>query len=973
MDLSRERHWQRSWASRSLATARWLPGQEKFFALVAYPGSSGFLHLGHLRGWMYADAAHRYHRAMGHATFFPTGTHASGLPSVTFAQKVARRDPATVAQLEQNEVPRSEWPRLTDPVEAARFLGRTYVEVGRQLGLLVDERAYLTTVDDDYQKFIGWQFRRLKEHGALVQAPHFASVCPVCGPVSVDPSETDLSSGGDADWVDYRTVPFRLEDGRIMLAATLRPETVYGVTNLWVHPTETLTVWHHGEDVYLVHRNGGEWLVEQHGGRLGHEISVVEVLGRSVTVPITGRAVPVLASALVDPKIGTGVVMSVPSHAPADWLGVAALGPSERAAIGDPPIIVELPDSSALSPSEKVLLAGEGAPAERALRATGARQLSDTQALEEATERLYRVEFVRGRMRRDLLDGRPVAEARELVSATLRESHHGLDLQTFSKPVVCRNGHDVVIRRVPDQWFIHYGDPAWKQRTRDAVQRMSFYPPEYGQEFPGILDWFSDRPCTRRGRWLGTPFPLDPSWIIEPIADSTFYPAYFVVRPYVTSGRLAVSGLTDAFFDLVFLGRGTGEPSVAADLQKEIRDAFTFWYPLDVNFGGKEHKRVHFPVFLYTHALLLAPELQPRAVFVNWWLTLTGGEKVSKRHIGSKGGAIPPLRDALQRWGADALRLFYAEAASPYQDIEWDPGLVDTAQARLADIERIARELAGEGAGGPPELERWLSSEVHDLVQRYHAAFRGLQFREAAEIVYVSIPARLRRYIVRGGDRGVAVDRVVSAWIRLMAPITPHLAEELGEGRFDSLVAEQALPKADEFEYSESALAIERYLEVVEDDLRSVLKPAQARGEKPSSVVFFVAAPWKAEVEGWMREATETKDGRPLVRSVMERAKGHPELSSALPQIPKFVERVGPLLRSESPRTGPSVDEMAALRAAEGYFVRRFEFTSVIVVREAEAAVHDPMGRRDRARAGRPAFYLGRVAYPTGEPSRGPP
>ncbi|MCI4354267.1 MAG: class I tRNA ligase family protein, partial [Thermoplasmata archaeon] len=296
MDVSRQKHWQAEWAGRSLGTARWRPGQEKFFALVAYPGSSGFLHLGHLRGLMYADAAHRYHRSMGHATFFPTGTHASGLPSVTFAQKVARRDPATVAQLEQNEVPRSEWSRLTDPVEAARFLGRTYLEVGRQMGLLVDERAYLTTIDDDYQRFIGWQFRQLQSHGALVQAPHFASVCPVCGPVSVDPSETDLSSGGDAEWVDYHTIPFRLEDGRILLAATLRPETVYAVTNVWVHPTEPLTVWHHADQLFLVHRNGAQRLVEQHGGHLGHEVSVADVLGRSVTVPISGQVVPVLAS-----------------------------------------------------------------------------------------------------------------------------------------------------------------------------------------------------------------------------------------------------------------------------------------------------------------------------------------------------------------------------------------------------------------------------------------------------------------------------------------------------------------------------------------------------------------------------------------------------------------------------------------------------------------------------------------------------
>ena len=183
-----------------------------------------------------------------------------------------------------------------------------------------------------------------------------------------------------------------------------------------------------------------------------------------------------------------------------------------------------------------------------------------------------------------------------------------------------------------------------------------------------------------------------------------------------------------------------------------------------------------------------------------------------------------------------------------------------------------------------------------------------------------------------------------------MGPITPHLAEELGEGRFDSLVAEQALPSADEFEHSESALAVERYLDVVEDDLRSVLKPAAARGEKPSSVVFFVAAPWKAEVETWMRDATEAHDGRPLIRVVMERAKAHPDVSSALPVLAKYVERVGPLLRAEPPRTGPRIDERATLRAAEGYFIRRFEFTSVDVVREEEAEVHDPMGRRDRAR-----------------------
>ena len=957
MERAREAYWQAQWASRSLAAARRLEGREKFYALVAYPGSSGFLHVGHLRGLLYADAFHRYHRAIGHATFFPTGTHASGLPAVTFARKVELRDPTVIAQLREHKVPESEWEALTDPARAARFLGETYLREFRSLGLLIDERAYVTTIDEDYHRFIDWQFRRLHEHGVLGQAPHFAAVCPVCGPVSVDPSETDLSSGGDAEWVEYKTVPFRLADGRTLLAATLRPETVYGVTNLWLDPAEPLTVWHHRDQVFLVHRSAAERLVDQHGGSVGHDVPVSELIGRSAEVPIAGGTVPVLASRLVDPKVGSGVVMSVPAHAPADWLALAELPANLRGSIPAPPILIELPTGGTLSASERALLEGEGPPAERALRATGAASLDDHDALDEATDRLYRLEFVRGKMRADLVEGRRVSDARELIAEQLQKGGQSFDLIEFSKPVICRNGHSVVIRKVPDQWFIRYSDAAWKSRTRELISRMRFTPEEYGSELAGILDWFADRPCTRRGRWLGSPFPLDPSWVIEPIADSTFYPAYFVVRPYVASGRLATDQLTEAFFDFVFLGRGEGEPTVDPKLQAEIRGDFEYWYPLDLNIGGKEHKRVHFPVFLFTHALLLPPSLQPRGVYVHWWLTAPGGEKVSKRHV-ALGGVIPRIRTAVERWGTDALRFFYASAAGPEQDLEWNPSLVDTASDRLADVERLARELTGPGPGGSPELEAWLSSELHDQVRAYRAAFDRYDVRAAAEIAYVALPTLFRRFLRRGGDRGGILERAGSAWIRMLAPLTPHLAEELGEGRFDSLVAEQPLPTPDDFAHSPSALAAERFLDVVEQDLRGVLKPAAARGEQPRSVVFFIASPWKREVERWIREVAERRSDRPVVREIMERARAHPATAEARASIPRYVERVSPLIRSEPPPVGPAPDEEHLLRAAEGYLVRRFQFQSVVVVREDEGAPHDPLNRRDRGRPGRPAFYL---------------
>jgi leucyl-tRNA synthetase len=458
--------------------------------------------------------------------------------------------------------------------------------------------------------------------------------------------------------------------------------------------------------------------------------------------------------------------------------------------------------------------------------------------------------------------------------------------------------------------------------------------------------------------------PNDPDWIIEPIADSTFYPAYFVVRRFVAGGQLPPSGLTDAFFDRVFLGLGPGEPSVSAALQDEIAAEFRYWYPLDLNIGGKEHKRVHFPVFLYTHVKLLPPELLPKGIFVHWWLTEKGGGKVSKKKVGTKGGSIPSLEVSLDRWGADALRLFYTLAASPQQDVEWEPALVDAASDRLADLDRLVREGLVEGGGGPPALDAWLEGRAHRLVSEARLAMERLAIREFAEKVYVEAPSTVRRYLARGGAPGPGLDRYLSALIRLLQPVTPHLSEELYQGRHDGLAAEAPFPDPEGFAASPGAEAAESFLENVEEDLRSVLKPAQERGERPSAVAFFVAAPWKRIAERWMREAAErSSSGPPPIREMAERARGHAEMAAHLPELAGYVAKVFPAVRSERTEA-PVVDESAILRSAEGYLSRRYGFERIDIVREEEGAAHDPKGRRERARPGRPAFYLtgGRVA-----------
>ena len=258
---------------------------------------------------------------------------------------------------------------------------------------------------------------------------------------------------------------------------------------------------------------------------------------------------------------------------------------------------------------------------------------------------------------------------------------------------------------------------------------------------------------------------------------------------------------------------------------------------------------------------------------------------------------------------------------------------------------------------------------MHEVVVEVHSAFPGYRFRDAAEAIYATIPSIVRRYFQRGGEPGAALRTAGEAWIRLMSPITPHLAEELGEGHDSGLVASRPLPEAGEFEFFPEAIASEALIDLVEEDLRSVLKAAAARSSKPDDVAFFVAAPWKATIESWLRERSGPSGGPPPVREIMDRASRHPELSAFRSEIAKYVIRVEPLLRSEGPPVPSPPDELGVLRASEGYLIRRFGFKTVSVYRESEAAEHDPLGRRDRARPGRPAFYLFGGAEGAGDPS----
>jgi len=919
-----EKKWQQRWYDANLYVSHRGDHQDsKFFIHFAYPGISGFLHVGHMRGFAYADTIARYKRMTGHAVCFPAGFHASGLPAVSLAKKVQRGDEAILHYLRENGCPEKVITRLSDPQEVIRYFSQVYVEdYWKRFGFLIDYSRLMDTVSPGYQRFIQWQFHKLKQAGLLTKKPHFAPFCPNCGPVAVDKSETDISEGGSAEVLEFTVIKFRVED-MILPAATLRPETIFGVTNMWVHPDVEYVIANVDDEKWVLSEEGLHKLANQRE----KDVEVVdrvkgsELVGKTCTVPLVEREVPILSATFADPAVATGIVMSVPAHAPYDYVALKEAAPDIK------PIVI-------------ISVEGYEVPAKEVVEEMGITSQQEHAQLEEATQRVYKKEFHQGRLNRrcEHYKDIAVADIKDSVKNELMDSGKATVLREFSLPVICRCGTGVIIKIVPDQWFIRYSDEDLTKTSEAHVKAMNIYPEEYKEELPKVLDWFDDRACIRKGSWLGTEFPFKKGWIIEPISDSTIYPAYYMVAPYVNTGRLQPEELTNDFFDFVFLGKG----SPASEIWEEVRSDFLFWYPVDINLGGKEHKTVHFPVFLMNHVAIMEAKHWPRGIFVNWWITQLSGEKISK----SKGGAVP-IPDAAERYGVDTMRLYYAHIGSPFVDIEWDGSLAATYRKRLARLWDMLHELLNLNGTQKGDIDTWLEAASQRAMNEAQSTMETYELRKAANVIFFDMPNYLQWYRKRGGEHGPTVNKLLSEWLCMMAPFTPHVAEELWEQMGNSdFVTNQRI--AEEKNFSREALKKEQLLMNTIEDIQEILKVTNLT---PSTIYIYTAQVWKWKVVSIA--AKIAAEGCLNVGTVMKEVMAYDDIKQQGKQVSKFAQKV--IKEMQRGTDIIPIDEYAYLCNAQGFLEQ--EFDARVHIFRAEDDVPDPGRKKSKAEPYRPAIY----------------
>ena len=952
---------------------------ETTFITVPYPYPSGGMHIGHARTYTVPDVYARYRRQQGDDVLFPMAWHVTGTPIIGAVERLQKREPEQLSVLQDTyNVSESVLEDLETPMGYARhFIEEHYKQGMQSLGLSIDWRREFTTNDERYSKFITWQYETLKERGRLEKGLHPVKYCTEQeNPVTTH----DLLEGEDVEYQEYTLIKFTRtgEDGddgnvangdagdeadddeTVVPMATLRPETVRGVTNAYIHPEATYVEARVDDETWVVSVEAAEKLeLQDRAVDIEREFQGEEFVGDHVTNPVTGEEIIVLPAEFVDPDNATGVVMSVPAHSPDDYLALqeAKADPDRLRAYGIDPAAVD-----AIEPVPILDVEGYGKiPAKDAVERAGITNSTDPD-LKEITQSVYNAEFHTGTLHDEYGEyaGRVIEDVRDELAANYRERGAFGAMYDFPEPVISRAGGTVVVA-YQDTWFLSYNDADWKQMANRVVEGMDTTPENTRGEYTHTIDWLNEWPCIRN-YGLGTRLPWDDEFVIEPLSDSTIYMAYYTIAHRLD--EIPVEDLDRDFFDVLFYG----EEAVEGDVDEralDLRAEWQYWYPVSQRFSANDLISNHLTFYLFHHAELFEQAEWPEGITI-MGMGLLEGEKMSS----SKGHVVLPGA-AIEEYGADTVRFFLLNAAEPWQDYDWRDEQVAGVETQLRRFWNRSQELladevaagASEVAAGAAEvdpadlehIDRWLLSKLQTTVETVTDALENAETRTASQAAFYGLEEHLKWY-----RRRTTLDRPAAQWtrrhvletrLRLLAPFVPFLANELHEQLTGTPAEDAPWPQVDDDRRAPRTETEERQIERLADDVQDILSVTE---QDPETIRIYVAAGWKRAVYETVREVGTD------VGSVMSEVMQDPDLRERGNTVNQLVQDLIDLVRGvddDTLRAMDRIDERATYETAAAFLEREYD-ARVEIYAEDDADIEDPAGRAEKAVPFRPAIHI---------------
>jgi leucyl-tRNA synthetase len=892
-----EAKWSRRWAEGHAFESDPAPGKEKRYITAAFPYPNSPQHIGHGRTYTTADIYARYLRLKGFHVLFPMAFHVTGTPILAMAKRIAAKDPDVLGVFDRiYGIPPDKAAALSEPRALVSHFSDEIERGMKEIGYSIDWRRKFYSFDARFNLFIQWQFRKLKELGYLIKGEYPIAWCPSDrNAVSAHDTRGDV----DPELEDVTVIKFAVEGAGepvSLVVTTYRPETVYGVTNIWVNPDASYVRARHKGHVIILSEAAAKGLDLQLGLEILGSISADAILAMKAQNPMTGETVPVYRAGFVSPEIGTGIVMSVPAHAPLDYLALRDLG------MGG----IRMP--------QVVSLKGFGpAPAKEIVEKMGVKDQLDP-ASETATEEIYTKEAHEGIMVAGRYAGEKAIDAKVKISADMQAGGKAFSIVTIGNgPVFCRCGSHVVVNILKDQWFIDYGVPAWKALAKECLEGMAVIPADTRREYLYTIDWFKTRPTTRAAG-LGTKFPFDETKMIEALSDSTIYMAYYTVAHMLR--ELPESALDEAFFDALFLGKG---PKAHDARIIPMRESFLYWYPVDSRHSAGDLIRNHLTLFIFNHVGIFPDrKLWPRQIVTNGFV-LMDGSKMSKSM-----GNILPLRKAIKEYGADVIRFSVVCGADLSSDTDFNRSVAEGVRTRMALIERLVQDSKPGTSKPHGRIERWLLSRLNRKIGRADKLYSELAIRDLALEMFYEVTSDLQWYMKRSDAPNLR--EFFEKWVVLIAPFMPHLCEEYWEmlgGK--GFVSFAPFPAADASKIDDS---VERGEELIRKVHADIEKISGLIGKEPQRVTVYVAADWKRDLYRIAKE-------NPRIDAFMKAAAAKKMDMKAVSTLAKGIMKNVHSLQAPVPQK----EELEALKDAEAFFAK--EYACAVEVLPEEQPKHE--------------------------------
>ncbi len=961
MDKGIEDKWRERWEKGRIFESDPDPKKEKKFVTFPFPYMNGPLHIGHAFTSVRVDVYARYKRMQGYDVLFPWAWHWTGQPIVAAAERLANGDKAMVREfIEIDGISPQEIKKFYDP----KYMAQYYTDSGRaalkQLGLSIDWRRefHTTDLEPTFNKFVIWQYNVLREKGYVTRGTHPVVWCPR------DQSPTgdhDRVQGEGVTWEEYTLVLFKLDgDDAYLPAATFRPETIYGVTNMWLNPdADYVKIRVDGKYDWIVSKRAAMKLSNQlREITTIREIKGKDLIGRYALNPMRQEdALIILPATFVDPDNGTGVVYSVPAHAPMDYIALRDIQSDKQS-----PTLYGIDENelAEIMPVSLITVPGMAEfPAQQIIEEMKIKNQADPK-IEEATALVYKKEFHQGVLNEKTgkYKGRMVNDAKPLIIEELKQLDLASSMYDLPEKVVCRCLTECIVKVLQDQWFLKYSDPEWKKLAHECVNNAEIFPESAKQWFHDVVDWIKDWPCARKVG-LGTPLSWSPGWIVETLSDSTIYMAFYTIRPALKKLHISADSLSDEFFNYVFLGQGdlkevakrTGVKSKDIEI---MRSEFRYWYPVNLRNSAKELIPNHLLFFVFQHAAFFPRTLWPKGISANGMM-MVEGEKMSK----SKGNIIT-ISNALQSYGADALRAGLMDGAEGMDDVDWRDKNTKDIQLKINSLPSFVNSFESSGANsrniGLSDL--WLENQIQKHIARVSSNLDMMKTKSAFQEAFYAYWNDLRDYMAQSEVRpSNLVTYAVDTWIKLLAPFLPYSAEEINETRGKKgMIAVSEFPKLDETKVHPEAELGQILLQRVVDDAKNILKliPQQMK-----SLHIYIAPKWQYDLFSEIMKSR--KDGTKTSDALRHFFSAHPEIekkdaATAASKISKTINELGETFL-ENYRKTEGVIETTLYYGASASLQKQLSL-EIVVHAANEAKKYDPKGKAIFASPFKPALYI---------------